>query len=590
MGNIRDIPLESNNDENLAGFNSITPSYSYGETLNATIDQSLFGFTKDLASIVNMKGREQLRSEVIDPDKLNEMFPNIEKKFYKPTKLVVAQEMSRRATENNRISNIINNGPQGFFAGAGRFATGLATGIATDPLGMLAGIGIAKSIRSIGVAAMAAGSSSRIAGIAARGGLGAEVAEGIAGTGLMSPISAYSRSLENSELKSDEIFMDLAIGAVGVPLLGAGLRYLTREGPNGVRGLPFKKDPGATPKQLEYSQEQIGYSQVLLENLQKRIGTEKTAEVLSIAYKQMNMGNRVDVDNIIKTFDDATFSLDKSFAPKDSSRFATKIDLQDEVSHALINYENVLGRDTAVSRKTLDGMTKLFNDSIESGGTVKHILSDDKYGDVFAVSSPTENGYTRGDRVHMYGFDKNGDMISKTVLDVNGSDIVENYIDPNLDNQGYGDVLFGLAHDQLGFTFNGKSSTNSPYMQAIQRKYLGKLKDDATLSGDTTVIGKGARQAGIDFYSKQGELVSADTFDPMHWKEYEDIQKEIMMEPPSKWEAEIKELQAEIAELDTITALHPEAQILLKEITDYDMIARSREVAIKATDYCIRNH
>lgn len=93
----------------------------------------------------DMNKVEDEGGDVLMPQELNRMFPQMETPFTRPTTVRVAQEMAKRIEEKRAMEESIAKGPQGMFYGMARFGAGLAPH-AIDPLeigaGLVAGAGL----------------------------------------------------------------------------------------------------------------------------------------------------------------------------------------------------------------------------------------------------------------------------------------------------------------------------------------------------------------------------------------------------------------------------------------------------------------
>lgn len=191
------------------------PSVSGGQAFAASAE--LAAQDTATASIYRMYTLNSLEREAqfdqkLDPEKLNEKFPGLEKPFTEAKSVRVAQEIADRQAERRRLENIINAGPKGTLQTVANFGAAMLPHM-IDPIELGAGIATGAGL---GVIAARSGIATAAIAKTAVGKVGAELASGFAGNLITEPFSTIpAATAEQREYGIKDAAFNAAVGAAG---------------------------------------------------------------------------------------------------------------------------------------------------------------------------------------------------------------------------------------------------------------------------------------------------------------------------------------------------------------------------------------
>lgn len=149
-----------------SSFESIGANFSFLESAEASFKLARQGtFLESLYRNDILEDLEENDPTVLQPEELNERFPEVEVPFSEPTPLTVAWSVAERARERQKLQEVIANGPQGWTSSGLNFGASLIAH-AMDPLEIGTDVLVGKGIGILGKA-FKAGRAARAASKAA---------------------------------------------------------------------------------------------------------------------------------------------------------------------------------------------------------------------------------------------------------------------------------------------------------------------------------------------------------------------------------------------------------------------------------------
>ena len=181
---------------------------------------------QSLAKYVAKNELEERGGQQIDPITLNQMYPNMEVPFGKPTSLLVAQHLSDRNYERQILQARVAAGPSGYLGMATSFISGMGAH-ATDPIEFALGFGVGQGVNMLAksfkatapLAAMETGTFGRFA---------VSSVENAVGEAAIEPFIAFASKDNQESYTAMDAAQSVIGGAIGGSLVEMGLGRMGR--------------------------------------------------------------------------------------------------------------------------------------------------------------------------------------------------------------------------------------------------------------------------------------------------------------------------------------------------------------------------